>query len=146
MKKNFIFLVLFPSLAIASFPPSEAESASLQFNKWYVSQLLRNKEPLHNYVGLKRYVTARTIKSLKALYSADPNEADIPDADMFIKSQDFDEDWQQVTVVASDFDAVCTQVYVTFGFNKKHTVIDCMVQEGGVWKVQSVAENVTLNM
>ena len=58
---------------------------------------------------------------------------------MFIKAQDYSEDWRQIEIVSSDYDPVCMQVYVSFGTNKAHTVIDCMVQEGGAWKVQSVA-------
>jgi hypothetical protein len=49
------------------------------------------------------------------MYSGDSNEKDMPDADMFIKSQDWDEDWNQITVLHSEFDAVCTNVYIAFG-------------------------------
>ncbi len=58
---------------------------------------------------------------------------------MFIKSQSFDDAWQQIEIVSSHMDPVCTQVYVSFGAKQDHTVIDCMVKEDSVWKVQSVA-------
>lgn len=53
---------------------------------------------------------------------------------MFIKARDYSEDWRQIEIVSSDYDPVCMQVYVSFGTNKAHTVIDCMVQEGGAGK------------
>ncbi|SQH38969.1 Protein of uncharacterised function (DUF3828) [Salmonella enterica] len=58
---------------------------------------------------------------------------------MFIKSQSFDDDWQQIEIVSSDLDPVCLQVYVSFGAKQAHTIIDYMVKENGIWKVQSVA-------
>lgn len=58
---------------------------------------------------------------------------------MFIKSQSFDDGWQQIEIVSPDLDPVCLQVYVSFGAKQDHTIIDCMVKENGIWKVQSVA-------
>nr|WP_276519562.1 hypothetical protein [Enterobacter hormaechei] len=39
------------------------------------------------------------------------------------------------------------QVYISFGKKRDHTVIDCMVKEDGVWKVESVASmNISDNL
>ena len=86
---------------------------------------------------MNEYVASGTIAAIKEMYSGDSNEKDMPDADMFIKSQDWDEDWDQITVLHSDFDAVCTNVYVAFGQKQDHVVADCLVQEKGKWKVRS---------
>ena len=41
----------------------------------------------------------------------------------------------------------CMQVYISFGKKRDHTVIDCMVKEDGVWKVESVASmNISDNL
>ncbi|KAA1148367.1 DUF3828 domain-containing protein [Citrobacter portucalensis] len=137
-------LLIFTSLlictsAFATVSPTGPEAAALKFNHWYIAQLLKEKNPLTDYAGLKPYVTTSTIAALKKSNAADPNTEDVPDSDMFIKAQDYSEDWRQIKIVSSDYDPVCMQVYVSFGTNKAHTVIDCMVQEGGAWKVQSVA-------
>lgn len=133
--KNIILIgLLFPALVYAS----EPEATAVKFNQWYMSQLQHDKTPLTDYEGLAPYVTAKTISDLKTMYSGDSEDKDVADADMFIKSQDFDADWNIVSVVSSELDPVCTHVYVAFGKDKKHVVADCFVQENGVWKIQSV--------
>ncbi|MDY1035869.1 DUF3828 domain-containing protein [Lelliottia sp. CFBP8978] len=140
MKKFIIAALFLPSIALADTAVLTPEAtAALNFNQWYISQIMNGKEPLSDYASLNSYVTSDTIGKLKALGKLDPNENDAPDADMFIKAQGYQNDWNRVTVVGTDFDAACMQVYVAFGMNKKHVVIDCMVKEDGAWKVQSVA-------
>lgn len=46
-------------------------SAALQFNKWYISQIIIGKEPLKNYEALRPYVTRETISKLKAMDKLD---------------------------------------------------------------------------
>ena len=85
MKKIILAILLLPTLASAAqkFPPEV--SAALQFNKWYISQIIIGKEPLKNYEALRPYVTRETISELKAMDKLDPDEYDVPDVDMFIK-------------------------------------------------------------
>lgn len=139
MKHSILAGLLISSSAFAALSPGGPEATALTFNRWYISQLIQEKNPLADYEGLQPYVTANTIAALKTSNTADPDSEDVPDSDMFIKAQDFDDDWQQIEIVSSDLDPVCTQVYVSFGAEQKHTVIDCMVKENGTWKVQSVA-------
>ncbi len=53
MKKIILAILLLPTLASAAqkFPPEV--SAALQFNKWYISQIIIGKEPLKNYEALR---------------------------------------------------------------------------------------------
>lgn len=139
MKLLLISSLIFCTSTYAATPTAGPEEAALKFNHWYVEQLMIEKNPLADYSGLKPYVTSSTIDALKKSNAVDPNTEDVPDSDMFIKAQDYSEDWQHIEIVSSDFDPVCTQVYVSFGTKKPHTVIDCMVKEDGIWKVQSVA-------
>lgn len=132
------FLLILPAVGHAA-EPTPPEQSALKFNQWYIGQLKADKEPLTDFKALSPYVTSDTIKAIKALYSGDSNDKDLPDADMFIKAQDTEDDWSQVSLVVSDFDAVCTNVYIAFGKKKEHVVADCMVRESGVWKVRSVA-------
>ncbi|XQS18061.1 DUF3828 domain-containing protein [Citrobacter telavivensis] len=141
MKKSlFLACIFLPCVAFAdqgSVPPEAV--AALHFNQWYISQIMSGKEPLSDYTALKPYVTRETISKLEALGKLDPNEYDIPDIDMFIKAQGYQNDWKTVSVVGTDYDAACMQVYIAYGEKKDHVVIDCMVKEDGAWKVQSVA-------
>ncbi|EOW6735502.1 hypothetical protein ACOZ0S_003021 [Cronobacter dublinensis] len=140
MTNRLFMALLWPlvSLAAANDVPAPV-TAAVQFNQWYIAQIARGKAPLTDYAGLSPYVTAGTLQKRKAQAALDPNDDDVPDVDMFIKAQGVGDDWQQITAVASDADAACNNVYIAFGKKQDHIVIDCMVEEGNVWKVQSVA-------
>lgn len=137
--KNLLISLLFVSpIVLASAEMTPPERAALNFNKWYIGQLEKDASPLTDFTSLNQYVTSETIKSLKKLYSGDSNDKDMPDSDMFIKAQDYNDDWNQVNVISSDFDAACTHVYIAFGDKKNHVIADCMVQENNKWKIRSV--------
>lgn len=138
MKKIILTLLLLSPLVVSAGELSQQEAAALMFNQWYMGQLLKDKSPLTDYKTLGEYVTSDTIRALKELNSGDSNDKDMPDADMFIKAQDYDNDCKEISVISSDFDAACTNVYIAFGKNKNHVVADCMVQNAGKWKVRSV--------
>ncbi|WP_410172195.1 DUF3828 domain-containing protein [Enterobacter hormaechei] len=148
MKSNLILaLLLLPTLASAAQKLPPEVSAALQFNKWYISQIIIGKEPLKNYEALSPYVTRETISKLKAMDKLDPDEYDVPDVDLFIKAQGYEDDWDIVSARALDYDAACMQVYISFGKKRDHTLIDCMLKEDGVWKVESVASmNISDNL
>ena len=136
MKMLYFLLFILPPLANAASIYEPAHTA-LKFNEWYITQLNQDRPPVLNPETMMNYVSSETIAAIKEMYSGDSNEKDMPDADMFIKSQDWDDDWNVITVLYSDFDAVCTNVYVAFGKKKDHVVADCLVQEKGKWKVRS---------
>ena len=136
MKTGLLFLILLSPLSFAE-TLYEPDLTALEFNQWYIAQLNQNNPPVLDPDSLHDYVASGTIAAIKELYSGDSNEKDMPDADMFLKSQDWDEDWDQIKVLYSDFDAVCTNVYVAFGKKQDHVVADCLVQENGKWKVRS---------
>ena len=50
----------------------------------------------------------------------DPDEYDVPDVDMFIKAQGYEDDWGIVSARALDYDAACMQVYISFGKSGSH--------------------------
>jgi len=139
MKAALIFILLLTSAAHAEDSDNAAKTA-LRFNKWYISQYAANNFPIMDNAKIEEYVTADTMKKLR--HAQDPRFADdeFYDADFFLKAQDIEEDWaENVTVVSSEYDPVCTNIYVSFGKNQEYTVIDCMVKETGIWKVQSVS-------
>lgn len=138
MKKLIISLLFVSPIALASAEMSPPERAALNFNKWYIGQLEKDTSSLIDFTSLNQFVTSDTIKSLKKIYSGDNNDKGMPDSDMFIKAQDYNDDWNQVNVISSDFDAACTHVYIAFGDKKDHIIADCMVQENNKLKIRSV--------
>lgn len=137
--KRFFILILMMACSVHAENSESAAQAALKFNKWYVSQYAADKSPITDNAEIDKYVAAETMKKLR--HAQDPRFADAEfyDADFFLKSQDIDDDWvNNVTVVSSEYDPVCTNIYVSFGTKGAHTVIDCMIKEKGTWKVQSV--------
>jgi hypothetical protein len=112
MKHYLIVLLLISALVQAG----EPENTALKFNQWYIGQLNQGKSPQTDFAGLKPYITTTTINAVRQLYTGDTENKDMPDADMFIKAQGWDEDWvTDIRVVSSDFDPVCVNVYIAFG-------------------------------
>ena len=139
MKKIMLIALFFMHSAQAEYSEKASQTA-LEFNKWYVAQVAMDHFPITDSPEIEKYVTVDTMKKLR--HAQDPRYADdeFYDADFFLKSQDIGDDWvKNVSVIASEYDPVCTNIYVTFGAKEDNTVIDCMVEEKGVWKVQSVA-------
>jgi hypothetical protein len=144
MKKIILLAIMLVGVAHAELDPTgtgEPQRTALKFNKWYISQVIKDAFPITDSHEIDKYVTTDTLKKLR--HAQDPRYADdeFYDADFFLKAQDIADDWpQNIKIISSDYDPVCTQVYVLFnGKDWKHTVIDCMVKENGIWKVQSVA-------
>lgn len=138
MSSKPLFFLLFILSSLAGAETTYAPGlVALKFNQWYIAQLDQNKPPVPNPDIMNEYVASGTIAAIKEMYSGDSNDKDMPDADMFIKAQDWDDDWNQITVLHSDFDAVCTNVYVAFGKKQDHVIADCLVKEQGKWKVRS---------
>ena len=137
MKAWMFFLLSLCSPIYASPLAVTPQIAALNFNRWYIDALKQDKSPLLKPDTLTPSVSKKSIEAIEALYSGDSNDKDMPDSDMFIKAQDWEEDWDHVSVISSDFDAVCMNIYIAFGKNKKHVVADCLVREDEKWKVRS---------
>ena len=138
MKKILLALMLFTPLSFADSNVKGAETAALNFNKWYVDQLMQDKSPLTDYSALSKYVTSDTISALKKLYRGGSNDVDVPDVDMFIKAQDYENDWNQVSVISSDFDPVCTNVYISIDPIKGIFLLIARHMETGGWKIRYI--------
>lgn len=140
MIRLLILLFFIPSFSFASNDINNATKVALEFNTWYLQQIEKDVYPLlgSRSPEMSEYVTAET---LGKLHKAVNSDGEFYDTDFFTRSQDIGADWpKKVTVVSSDLDPVCLNVYVAYGKDMSHTVIDCMVKEKRKWKIQSVAQ------
>lgn len=138
--KKLLLLVFIAASAMAQ--TNDPVTQAVVFNKWYVKQIDEDKFPITDSHEIDKYVTASTMKKLHRTQESDYNDDPFYDADIFTKSQYNGDDWAaNVTAIAGDTDPVCVNIYIAFGKKKDHIVIDCMVKEGGSWKVQSVASH-----
>lgn len=137
--KKLLFIILSCSIAGAADNLNAPVQRAVEFNRWYITQINADKYPITDSAEINKFVTADTLKKLRRTQEAGYT-GEFYEADFFTKSQYIGADWQQnVAVVAGDVDPVCINVYISFGAKQEHTVIDCMVKENDVWKVQSVA-------
>ncbi|HCJ6375868.1 DUF3828 domain-containing protein [Citrobacter sp. RHBSTW-00671] len=137
--KKLLILIFISFATFAAVDDKTPIARAFEFNKWYINQINKDIYPISSGHEIDSFVTSDTMKKLR--HAQDPKYADdeFYDADFFIKAQYIGDDWPtNVTVVSSDYDPVCVNVYVSFGKKQDHTVVDCMVQENGIWKVQSV--------
>lgn len=138
MKNILPLLFIFSFSAMAGH--SDPIERAVKFNSWYVNQINKDAFPITDSNEIDQYVTASTMKKLR--HAQDPRYADeeFYEADIFLKAQYVGDDWpQNVTAIAGDTDPVCVNVYIAFGKKQDHVVIDCMVKENNLWKVQSVS-------
>jgi len=138
MKSTLLLCCLFSFSAMAGH--SDPIERAVKFNSWYVNQINKDIFPITDGNEIDKYVTASTMKKLR--HAQDPRYADeeFYEADIFLKAQYVGDDWpQNVTAIAWDTDPVCVNVYIAFGKKQDHIVIDCMVKEDNLWKVQSVS-------
>lgn len=137
--KNILLLLFIFSFSVMAGHSDPIERA-VKFNSWYINQINKDAFPITDGNEIDKYVTASTMKKLR--HTQDPRYADeeFYEADMFLKAQYVGDDWpQNVTAIAGDTDPVCVNVYIAFGKKQEHVVIDCMVKENNLWKVQSVS-------
>ena len=136
MKRLILFTFLFSSFAMAEIVPADMQA--LKFNAWYIKQITHNIIPVaDNPTALEPFVSIDTLNKLKQAYMNNELEEDY-----FLKVQDFaDKDWSKhISIDLIIADPICTNVYLTFGTGESsQKVIDCMVEENGVWKIKSVA-------
>ncbi|KLG02173.1 DUF3828 domain-containing protein [Enterobacter hormaechei] len=137
---KLILIVLFSTAALGAEDFQMPMQRALEFNRWYIKQVNNDRYPIQQGNEIDKFVTASTIKKLR--HADDPRYADAEfyEADFFMKSKYIGEDWaENVAIDSYDSDPVCVNVNITFGKKTQHTVIDCMVKEDGIWKIQSVA-------
>ncbi len=136
MKALSLVLLLVSSSVLAdSYPVDQARHQALIFNKWYINQISQSKYPITDGHEIDKYVATDTLKKLRH-----PNVDGEEDygSDFFYVPGIMTTTGQIMNVIQSDYDPVCTNVYVAFGKAKKHVVVDCMIKESGTWKIQSV--------
>lgn len=136
--KKILILALLTSSAMAN--SNDPVTQAVKFNSWYVHQIAQDKSPVNDGHEIDNYVTAETLHKLRRTQDPAYNDEEFYEADLFLKAQDIGDDWpQNVSAIAGDTDPVCVNVYIAFGKTQDHIVIDCMVKENDIWKVQSVA-------
>ncbi|PYJ11205.1 MAG: hypothetical protein DMF06_03580 [Verrucomicrobia bacterium] len=126
------------SLAQATEPSAAKPADAIRnFYRWYVGELIANRNPMENRRELKRFATERLLKEIDRMKKG-PNGLD---GDYFVDAQDFDDLWAK-NISVSDVKISGTkgtaEVLLTGKPDMRRRLKIFLVNEGGVWKVDTV--------
>jgi hypothetical protein len=142
MKRIALLLTVLLAIGIA-LPASAAETAATpedsirNFYRWYVTNLVANRDPMKQRTEIRRYATERLLKEVSKMATGPEGL----DGDYFTDAQDFDPLWAKnisTSDVRTQGDTSKARVLLdgAKGMRKKLTVQ--LVKEAGIWKVDKV--------
>jgi hypothetical protein len=130
------------SSATKAAEPSAASGANpsdsiRHFYRWYVSELVANRNPLENGKEMKRFATERLLKEIDRMKKG----PDGLDGDYFVDAQDFDDLWAK-NITVSDVKIGGTkataEVLLAGKGEMRRRLQVSLVKDGGNWKVDKV--------
>jgi len=146
MKRFAVLLTLVAAVAVfpgaqaaepAKAPGAMPEDCIRNFYRWYVTNLVANRDPMKQRAEIKRYATERLLKEIDKMVKG----PDGLDGDYFVDAQDFDPLWAKnisISAVKITGDKSSAKVLLdgAKGMRKKLTVF--LVKDAGTWKVDKV--------
>ena len=135
---TLVVVLGFSSAAQAAEPSAENPSDSIRnFYRWYVTELIANRNPMENGKELKRFATERLLKEIDRMKKG----PDGLDGDYFVDAQDFDELWAK-NITVSDVKVRGTkasaEVLLAGKGDMRRRLQVSLVKDGGIWKVDKV--------
>ena len=131
------------SFFVALLPLRAAESAATPedcirgFYRWYVTNLVANRDPMKQRKELRRYATERLLKEIAKMKTG----PDGLDGDYFTDAQDFDPLWAKnicISDVKTNGDRATARVLLDGAQGMRKKLLVQLAKEGGTWKVDKV--------
>jgi hypothetical protein len=142
MKRIVAFLMV--SLALGAIMPARAAAAGgspedciRNFYRWYVTNLVANRDPMKERAEIQRYATERLLREIDKMRKG----PDGLDGDYFTDAQDFDPLWARnisISAVQVQGDKSTAQVLLRGAKGMERKLIVHLVKQSGVWKVDKV--------
>jgi hypothetical protein len=121
----------------AAEPAATPEDCIRNFYRWYVTNLVANRDPMKQRGELKRYVTERLLKEIDKMEKS----PDGLDGDYFVDAQDFDPLWAKrisVSDVQTRGDKSKARVLLDGSKGMQKKLLVHLVKDGSTWKVDKV--------
>jgi hypothetical protein len=121
----------------ATAPGSNPSDAIRSFYRWYVTELIANRNPMENRKELKRFATERLLKELDRMKKG----PDGLDGDYFVDAQDFDDLWAKnitVSEVKISGAKATAEVLLVGKPDMRRRLRVSLVKDGAIWKVDKV--------
>jgi hypothetical protein len=141
--KRFVAVISAAAILFATARVRAAESAATpedcirNFYRWYVTNLVANRDPLKQRKEIRQYATDRLLKEIDKMVKG----PDGLDGDYFVDAQDFDPLWAK-NISISDVKTVgdkCTAHVLLNGSKSMQKKLSVhLIKEAGSWKVDKV--------
>jgi len=142
MKRIAVFLIVAAALlTTGQVQPAESaatpEDCIRNFYRWYVTNLVANRDPMKQRQEIRRYATERLLKEIDKMVKG----PDGLDGDYFVDAQDFDPLWAKnisISDVKTVGDKCAAHVLLNGSKDMKKKLLVHLVKDGGAWKVDKV--------
>ena len=141
MKRIVALVTIAAALAAAQTPAAESaatpEDCIRNFYRWYVANLVANRDPMKQRGEIRRYATERLLKEIGKMVKG----PDGLDGDYFVDAQDFDPQWAKNISISDvqiygDKSTALVHLDGSKGMRKKLFVH--LAKGAGIWKVDKV--------
>ncbi len=113
------------------------EDCIRNFYRWYVTNLVANRDPMKQRAEIRRYATERLLKEIDKMVKG----PDGLDGDYFVDAQDFDAAWARnisISDVKIQGDKSTARVLLNGGKGMRKKLFVRLAMESGSWKVDKV--------
>jgi hypothetical protein len=113
------------------------EDCIRNFYRWYVTNLVANRDPMKQRGEIRRYATERLLKEIDKMVKG----PDGLDGDYFVDAQDFDPLWAKnisISDVRTHGDKSTALVLLNGSKGMRKQLFVQLAKEGGTWKVDKV--------
>ena len=130
-----LFVALLPLRAADS--TATPEDCIRGFYRWYVTNLVANRDPMKQRKEIRRFATERLLKEIDKMVKG----PDGLDGDYFTDAQDFDPLWAKnisISAVKTQGEKSSAHVLLKGSKGMEKKLIVYLVKENGAWKVDKV--------
>jgi hypothetical protein len=133
----FLLIGVLGTVFAAEPPSSSPPDAIRGFYRWYVTELIANRQPLDNRSELKRFATERLLNQINKMRKG----PDGVGADYFLDAQDFDNLWAKNISISNlkvNGRYATAEVRLTGKGEMRRTLKVSLVSDGATWKIDRV--------
>jgi hypothetical protein len=142
MKRIFALVSILAATALCPIRAADEKNATPEdcirnFYRWYVTNLVANRDPMKQRAEIRRYATARLLNKIDKMEKG----PDGLDGDYFVDAQDFDPLWAKnisISAVKINGDKSNARVVLDGAKGMRKKLVVFLVKESGSWKVDKV--------
>jgi hypothetical protein len=130
-------IVLAVPMARSAETNATPEDCIRNFYRWYVTNLVANRDPMKQRKEIRQYATERLLKEIDKMVKG----PDGLDGDYFTDAQDFDPLWAKnisISNVQTKGDKSSAHVLLNGSKGMQKKLVVHLVKEGAAWKVDKV--------